>query len=320
MPAAPSRSIPAMSRRNSIWAACSMTPAGWTRPRRASAAFSTWSPAMWTPLPISPVSVRTRAESTSLYSWHRRYVGGGHDFRDYLDRTVMSANHMPVVLGARPLLIYALFAAYWLAGRRKPILVVRFEDIKQRPVEVVGGILDFLGLQRDEGRIRDSVVASDVGGLIKAHANDPTFKMARHGMAGEWREHMSTQEWAQLTSAEPVRSVCAMLGYGPPGGGGRLAVRRFPPCRRRDGLRRAGRRFPAARRLSRSRLGHDPAAQRLPLLRSRTGRGRRGVQQRRFPRTVRRAGQPAVPDPGSGGRAAHGGGADAEHPVHGQSV
>lgn len=149
----------------------------------------------------------------SLYSWHRRYIGNDTLFRDYLDRILMPANHMPIVMAATPLLTYSVFVSYWLSGKRKPMIIVRYEDIKQRPLEVVREVLDFLGIERGEARISESVAASDVAGLLQSQQASSGAKIARRGAAYEWREHMSREDWEGYTAVEPIRSVCAMLGY-----------------------------------------------------------------------------------------------------------
>lgn len=151
----------------------------------------------------------------SLYSWHRRYIGNDILFRDYLERILIPANHMPIVMAATPLLNYSVFVSYWLSGKRKPMIIVRYEDLKQRPQEEMGRILDFLGIERVEARISESVAQSDVAGLLRAQQTGAGGKTARRGAAYEWREHMSREEWERHTAAEPTRSVCAMLGYRP---------------------------------------------------------------------------------------------------------
>jgi hypothetical protein len=151
----------------------------------------------------------------AIYSWHRRCFDGGLTFKQYINRVLVQSAHIPAIVAAKPLLVYALYVAFWLAGKRKPIKIVRFEDIKQNPHDIVRDVIEFMGVERSEAEIDAAIACSDVGGLLQSHKSRPNFKAAHRGAVNEWQAHMTQEEWDSLTSPEPIRSICAKLGYRP---------------------------------------------------------------------------------------------------------
>jgi hypothetical protein len=146
----------------------------------------------------------------ACYSMYRRHYSGALSFEEFLSRLYMPVSHLPYILSGPPLLIYALYVMYWAANPTSPLFVVRFEDIKQHPVEIVRNVLEILGVERSDEQIRSAVEASNPTRLAEA---GPGNKAVRRGSVFEWREHMSADQWTALTADRPLGEVCRILGY-----------------------------------------------------------------------------------------------------------
>ena len=91
---------------------------------------------------------------------------------------------------------WALFNFFWLElANIMPLIVVRFEDTKENPVQQVQRILKFLDVSRTESEIHSAVEKSsfskahDQECSIARNANASTRNNHRKGMPYEWKTH-----------------------------------------------------------------------------------------------------------------------------------
>lgn len=114
-----------------------------------------------------------------------------------------------------------------------PIIVLRYEDLKENPLEHFGKLIRFLGWDYDEQRIQRVVEQTSFASLQQAEqargfAERSTVaksgRFFRHGESGRWRKVLTARQAAQVILHH--RDVMEMLGYEVPGaatvGGARL--------------------------------------------------------------------------------------------------
>ncbi len=98
--------------------------------------------------------------------------------------------------------------ASWTGPGSLGVLVVRYEDLLEKPVKVFSRIVDFLGLERDPGRVRQAVAHSafrelrrqeDSIGFIERSPNSRRF--FRSGRKLQWPNRLTDQQVARMVTA-----------------------------------------------------------------------------------------------------------------------
>jgi hypothetical protein len=110
----------------------------------------------------------------------------------------------------------------WLTrGQRTPgqLLVVRYEDMRQRPEEHLGRIARFLGESTSRSGITGAVSGNDLAAMREKERRSRLPKQRRDiDFVGEggidlWKEELTPGEAAQI--AERFAAVMRLVGYGP---------------------------------------------------------------------------------------------------------
>jgi hypothetical protein len=172
-------------------------------------------------LPAQARILLVRDPVDAVYSWHRRFklAEKGLTFEKYLNNYSIFPAHLPhgsVI--ARPLDVYAIFVLFWMLvandGENGDLVIVRYEDLKQDPVQEVSRILAALGADRSGTDIADAAHRSSFD-VIRSQAEDrPVWSDTNlRSKVYEWRERMSVSERAALTQTGPIAAVCRMLSY-----------------------------------------------------------------------------------------------------------
>jgi len=105
----------------------------------------------------------------------------------------------------------------WVDGFPKPVHVMRYEDMKRRPVETFTACAEFLSLPHDperigralEGRAFEDLRRQErAGGFREARAGQSFF---REGRVGSWRDALTPEQAARIVRDH--REVMRRLGY-----------------------------------------------------------------------------------------------------------
>ena len=123
--------------------------------------------------------------------------------------------------------VYQIYSSWsrhvesWTQGDGRGRLVVRYEDMAERPLEAFGGVVRFLGLDPPRQRLEKAIAHSsfdrlrgqeDVDGFVERSEYARFF---RHGRAGRWRDILSDDQVRAVV--EPHRTQMARFGYLPEG-------------------------------------------------------------------------------------------------------
>jgi hypothetical protein len=112
---------------------------------------------------------------------------------------------------------------YWLdsdLSQRGDLHVVRFEDLRAAPVETVGGIVDFLGLDATGSDVQRAVADHTLEKMRTKEEDAPEEVLRRHssrerfvgeGSVGGWRSKLDPEQTARLEDA--MRPALTRLGY-----------------------------------------------------------------------------------------------------------
>lgn len=121
--------------------------------------------------------------------------------------------------GVNPFGSWLEHAASWMKAAesgRAEILSVKFEQLKQRPHEELGRIVDFLGMPEVKVRISRAIENNSLARMKEKEKQNPQRASAkgrfiRSGSAGGWRSNF-TERQAQLVQ-QYGGSLLARLGY-----------------------------------------------------------------------------------------------------------
>ncbi len=95
----------------------------------------------------------------------------------------------------------------WQQQDQIPVHIVRYEDMKQDPINTFGGIVQFLGIGYDEERLKRAIINSDFK-LLQQMEQEKGFKekpqnskgFFREGKTGNYREHLSEVQIQELVA------------------------------------------------------------------------------------------------------------------------
>ncbi|MBC8356669.1 MAG: sulfotransferase domain-containing protein [Planctomycetes bacterium] len=117
-----------------------------------------------------------------------------------------------------------------------PLIVLRYEDLKENPLEHFSKLIEFLGWDYDEQRVRRAVELTSFQSLQQAEQADGfaeestvarSGRFFRHGESGRWRTVLTARQAAQVIIQH--REVMEMLGYEV--AGHRRAVPKMPAAK-----------------------------------------------------------------------------------------
>ena len=165
-----------------------------------------------------PTILFTRDVRDAVYSQYRRHHEQQCSFDDYLAKPDQWPDHFPGMFDLPPAETWALFNFFWLElANIMPLIVVRFEDTKENPVQQVQRILKFLDVSRTKSEIHSAVEKSsfskahDQERSIALNANASTRNNHRKGMPYEWKTHYDRNQLIRFSGM--ADEVLHRLGY-----------------------------------------------------------------------------------------------------------
>ena len=107
------------------------------------------------------------------------------------------------------------FFKHYASWKPRAGLVVRYEDLKAKPIEAFGAICDFCSIEADAASIQAALDKSSLQRMRDAQKasttsfqnHDPDFVFARKGTAGQWQEHFDARALAYY------RELCDTYGF-----------------------------------------------------------------------------------------------------------
>lgn len=131
--------------------------------------------------------------------------------------TMNEANHVPQVISS-----WSINVCSWTEPPSPSVLVVRYEDLLEKPVKAFRKVVALMGLPRDDARLRRAISftsfrqmrAQEVsGGFVERHEEASSF--FRIGRKDQWREQLSEEQVARLVSQH--HEQMERFRYLPPG-------------------------------------------------------------------------------------------------------
>jgi hypothetical protein len=172
--------------------------------------------------PVARLWLLVRDPRDALYSWFQWRIGFGEESWDKVSGSFEDFLGRPDFDGRTPVADWSFFYAGWSAraSHVESSVVIRFEDLKRAPAEVVGGALRAVGVSVDAEELQgaaarssyeamraheDGVVAEQTGGVAP-------IRVLRSGQTEGWKR------WWNLGIAHhfsfgPVLSVAQQFGY-----------------------------------------------------------------------------------------------------------
>jgi Sulfotransferase domain len=148
----------------------------------------------------------------ALYSWYRWRLDFAEEPWDHVDGSFDDFLRGPDHTGRSPVDDWCAFYAEW--GRRAG-LVLRFEDLKERPLETVREALATLGLEAGDDTLRRAIERSTFDSMRRHEervAGAGEGRLMRAGKVAGWRDWM-TPELARHFSGAELRAVAKRFGY-----------------------------------------------------------------------------------------------------------
>ena len=110
-------------------------------------------------------------------------------------------------------------AASWLNAKGMVQYLVRYEDMKQKPIKTFSGVIDFLQLPVERDRIKKAIDFSSFKELKKQEQDeqfvegrkDGSAKFFRSGKVGGWRDVLTEEQANHLIEAN--KEMMIRLGY-----------------------------------------------------------------------------------------------------------
>ena len=146
------------------------------------------------------------AVSYAHHGGHKRYARAIHDMA-YANMT-LSAHHATEDNQLRQkLLTWGGHATSWVDAPGLRVHCMRYEDMKQRPQEVFGAAVRFLGLPDEPVRLKKAVEFSRFE-EVKRQENENGFSekllsaktFFRKGQVGSWREALTAEQAAKIVA------------------------------------------------------------------------------------------------------------------------
>lgn len=167
--------------------------------------------------PERPTILYVRDPRDAIYSLYKRSYAQDLSFIDYLRRPDLWRDHFPGLFGLPPAETWAYFHLYWLAMQEvMNVQVIRFEDMRARPLGVTQKILEFLGVRRPVAEVERALELSTYDrarGAMERTAQETgeSFLTARRGKVGEWKEVYQPEELSCFGG--PAHYAMRRLGY-----------------------------------------------------------------------------------------------------------
>jgi hypothetical protein len=123
--------------------------------------------------------------------------------------------------------------ASWVGLSKRPVHILRYEDLLANPMRPLGTLARFLGLEPDDDQLRAAIAKSSFAEMCRQEAENgfrerpPTAKVFfREGCAGQWRDVLTPAQITEIIRGhEPIMQ---RFGYLPPNAGARLQLGAAP--------------------------------------------------------------------------------------------
>jgi hypothetical protein len=164
-----------------------------------------------------PTLVYVRDPRDALYSLYKRHYANSFSLLNYLRRPDLWPDHFPDLFNLPPPETWAVWHAFWLGmDRHTQIKIVRFEDMRARPIPVVQEILAFLGVSHSDDEIARALSESTFEKAKTAMQSMETatgrkWLTARAGQANEWKTVYEADTLSCFHG--PALSLMSDLGY-----------------------------------------------------------------------------------------------------------
>ena len=153
----------------------------------------------------------------AVYSLYKRNYEENIKFIEYLEQPDEWPDHFPGIFQLPPLETYAYYCWFWLKmADVMPLKVIRFEDAKSKPIEVIEEVLGFIEVERSIPAISDAVDGSSLHNARQAmekmeSITGKTFATIRQGRVGEWVD--SYREIKKIDQSSLIKDILLELGY-----------------------------------------------------------------------------------------------------------
>jgi hypothetical protein len=133
-----------------------------------------------------------------------------------------TSNNVYIVLGS-----WSENVASWIGLDKRPVHMLRYEDLLTNPLRPLTTLARFLGLEPDDDQLKAAIAKSSFAEMCRQEAENgfkerPLTAKAffREGRAGQWRDVLTPAQIAEIIRAhEPMMQ---RFGYLPPKSGARL--------------------------------------------------------------------------------------------------
>ena len=105
------------------------------------------------------------------------------------------------------LLSWSKHAESWTEAKEIPVHIVRYEDMKLKPLETFQGAVDFIGLDYTAEQIQEAIDLSDFDKIKEQELADGfkerpyrTESFFRKGEVGDWRNHLTETQVDKIIS------------------------------------------------------------------------------------------------------------------------
>jgi hypothetical protein len=161
--------------------------------------------------------VRNPLDVAVSYARHRDYT---------IDRTIDQMARFGIINPPTEGMVYWVPSTWsdnvesWTAEKNAATLVLRYEDLTERPEEGFGRLAAHLHLRPSPEQVRMAVAAASFANLRRAEQRHgfterplAEGQFFREGRTGAWREYLSPEQVARIVSAHGVQM--ARFGYVP---------------------------------------------------------------------------------------------------------
>ncbi len=164
-----------------------------------------------------PTILFVRDPRDAVYSLYKRDYAEHYTFHQYLSQPATWPYHFPAMFRLPPSETWAYFHMFWLGMQRQmPVKVVRFEETRARPIEIMDDLLALLGVSRSRQQVQAAVERSSFDRAKSAmetveQQTGRRFQTVRKGKLGEWKE--TYDEGALRHFEGPAAYAMQLLGY-----------------------------------------------------------------------------------------------------------
>ncbi len=116
------------------------------------------------------------------------------------------------------LLTWSMHVTSWTEAKEIPVNILRYEDMKQKPLETFTKAVRFIGLDYTEAQIQSAIELSDFNRIKKEESHEgfrekpyKTESFFRKGQVGDWKNHLTEMQAEQIISDHS--SVMRKFGY-----------------------------------------------------------------------------------------------------------